>query len=81
MEWLAFIMALTCADGSCDQEDWGTMPPAAEAVDADECHADDPACADLATHDEVWQEWSPATPWGLCEPGNYWATDNAGRCR
>ncbi len=48
MTWLAFLAALTCADGSCDQVDWGTLPAPSEAVDADECPNTDPGCADLA---------------------------------
>ncbi len=47
MEWLAFVMAITCSDGSCDAEDWAPLPPAAEALTADECSAYDPACWDL----------------------------------
>ena len=56
MTWLAFLLALTCADGSCDSEDWAPLPPAADAVDADECPYGAPGCDDF--------DVAPVDPYG-----------------
>lgn len=58
---LALWLALTCADGTCDLEDWGPTPAAVDAVDAEECHVDDAGCADL-------HAWTAYDPHGTYEP-------------
>lgn len=47
MTWVAFVLALTCADGSCDAEDWTPVPAPVDAIAEDECALGAPGCEDF----------------------------------